>query len=81
GAVAFLMVAGWQVGTDGLFADNNSAIELAIAHSGGPGATVQCRDSEQVGSGPYRGRVCVKAMKAFCDFEDHGIYSLGTCNF
>jgi hypothetical protein len=84
GVVAFLMVAGWQVGVNGTesaFSDTEAALEMAIANSGGPGATVPCFDAEEVGSGPYRNRVCVENMKAFCQFADHGSYTVGTCNF
>ncbi|GAB2991249.1 hypothetical protein GCM10027284_04700 [Cyclobacterium sediminis] len=84
GAVAFMLVAGWQFGmgsTEAPFSEKEVALEKAIARSGGPGASVVCYDSELVGGGPYRHRVCVKDGSVYCEFDDHGEYTLGTCNF
>lgn len=69
GVVAFLMVAGWQVGADGtgeVFTETEVALENAVAGSGGPNTTcsVSSNPDENEGgcqSNPYGGDMCVKS--------------------
>jgi len=70
GAVAFLMVAGWQVGisgTDAVFAETEVALENAVANSDGGGPNSYCSVSSNpvnneggCRENPYGGDVCVK---------------------
>ena len=70
GVVAFLMVAGWQVGADGMgnvFTGTEVALENAVANSDGGGPNSYCSvssnpDNNEGGcrENPYGGDVCVK---------------------
>ena len=86
GVAAFLMVAGWQVGlsgTDAVFSETELALENAVANSGGPSATVPCKNVPQVG-GEHQARICVLNGEAYCERDYYDIWgpqSNGTCSF
>ena len=86
GVAAFLMVAGWQVGlsgTDAVFSETELALENAVANSGGPSATVPCKNVPQVG-GEHQARICVLNGEAYCEWDYYDIWgpqSNGTCSF
>ena len=87
GVVAFLMVAGWQVGADGrdeVFAKTEVALENAKARSGG-GAQTTCVDIPDTSFGGIGyDRICVKNGEAFCEwawYDKFGPKGSGICYF
>jgi hypothetical protein len=56
-------------------------ISHATAECGDSGATVDCQDVENYGSGSFRHRICVdENNNCYCEWNDHEIMgTLGTC--